>query len=221
MAKKSKIATQRATPRDRGALRRAARRAQGDHPLASEHRRATAGGPKRAGPPAPRRQRGSAAQPRRGRRAAPRISAQVWVVTCAGAAARPCGATARRAESQLVMAKKAARARRPARVETTSAEKESAHRPGHQRGGLQRHRHLASVHLRARENPFTPSHRAHRPPAASSCHRDQKCARHGTTALPEGSAVTSWRRATDRAFTVIVCSCCAAEPGLSVLRGTS
>jgi hypothetical protein len=30
--------------------------------------------------------------------------------------------------------------------------------------------------------------------------------------------VTSWRRATDRAFTVIVCSCCAAEPGLSVLQ---
>jgi hypothetical protein len=30
--------------------------------------------------------------------------------------------------------------------------------------------------------------------------------------------VTSWRRATDRAFTIIVCSCCAAEPGLSVLQ---
>lgn len=30
--------------------------------------------------------------------------------------------------------------------------------------------------------------------------------------------MTSWRRATDRAFTVIVCSCCAAEPGLSVLQ---
>lgn len=30
--------------------------------------------------------------------------------------------------------------------------------------------------------------------------------------------MTSWRRATDRAFTVIVCSCCAAEPGLSVLE---
>jgi hypothetical protein len=30
--------------------------------------------------------------------------------------------------------------------------------------------------------------------------------------------VTSWRRATDRPFTVIVCSCCATEPGLSVLQ---
>lgn len=30
--------------------------------------------------------------------------------------------------------------------------------------------------------------------------------------------MTSGRRATDRAFTVIVCSCCAAEPGLSVLQ---
>ncbi len=29
--------------------------------------------------------------------------------------------------------------------------------------------------------------------------------------------MTSWRRATDRAFTVFVCSCCAAGPGLSVL----
>jgi hypothetical protein len=31
--------------------------------------------------------------------------------------------------------------------------------------------------------------------------------------------VTSRHRATGRAFTVIVCSCCAAEPGLSVLQG--
>ena len=54
---------------------------------------------------------------------APRPSAQVWVVTCTGAAARPRGTTARRAESQLVMAKKAARGRRPARVETTSPRK--------------------------------------------------------------------------------------------------
>jgi hypothetical protein len=30
--------------------------------------------------------------------------------------------------------------------------------------------------------------------------------------------VTSWRRATDSAFTVIVCSCCTTEPGLSVLQ---
>jgi hypothetical protein len=30
--------------------------------------------------------------------------------------------------------------------------------------------------------------------------------------------VTSWRRATDRPFNVIVCSCCATEPGLSVLQ---
>lgn len=36
-------------------------------------------------------------------------------------------------------------------------------------------------------------------------------------ALPSGGAVTSWRRATDRAFTVFVCSSCAAGPGFSVL----
>jgi hypothetical protein len=30
--------------------------------------------------------------------------------------------------------------------------------------------------------------------------------------------VTSWRRATDRPFNIIVCSCCATEPGLSVLQ---